>query len=887
MALCLGVCTGGTARWLPAQGDPGAVQGPPAASQEPPAERAPASVVSDPRWGRAVGELEERKLQVQSILVFDCTRDAKGRLLEDSAAVPLVRSLETRVGQPFKARQVSADCASLWNERRLIVAAEVEEAGGGVVVRFRIERRIEVCDGVEFRGLTHFDRQTVEALLGITPGRQVTRTEAEAMRKVLIARYQRDGYAQCSIRIEERSVQDAPTPTPASGSASTVRAVFWIDEGPVVRIRRLQMLGNTSFAAEAMLGMFGTGDYLLRESSLKSEPARGWVSGGPYSRELVEEDLDRLRLFYRRNGYLDATVDLADVVFAEDRARVDLTVLVVEGPRYRLASVRVAHVDGRGEPVTAPPRYSADELLQEVESRAGDFYSDMGLRRDWLRLQEFYGRRGHPPRSFAGMEQDPSAFQILYPPLEIYHEDDTVEVVFQVFEGQPRRLRDVVIRGNQFTRDAVIRSRVRVNPGERIDMREIDRTQRNLDQTRYFQDPVTMRGPRLRLEPVAGQPELDLGIDAEDGSTGEFRWGLSYGSGIGAQGNIIFNKRNFDIYNPPSSFNPVTAIGELIDNTAFHGGGQMLGLFLAPGLQTSQYRVSWSDPDAFGMYRDPLELRLAGQRLIRRLPDGYTQDTFGGEVGLARRLSDEWTVGLSLREDSVRVRDLAGDATSLAYAAEGRTELRGLRLNARYTDLDDLRRPSEGFEVGLTGEVVGGFLGGEESLVKLVHTANWYVPLRKNELGHRTVLRLEHYLGLATSFGGSDEVFLTERFYMGAYNLRGFAFRRAGPTQFGRPYGGEAMYTATAEIGFPLVPTRLPNEIRDRELMRWVMFTDVGLLGLSADDPTFGQVRGSYGVGLRIEVPYLEWPIQLDLAWPWRHYETDDRRQFFLNFGTR
>jgi outer membrane protein insertion porin family len=871
------------------------VQGPPAASQgqEPGKPVGPGLGSGDQRWDAAVRAIEERKLPVRSILVLDCTRDTKGVLLDDAAAGPLVRSLETRVGQPFRARLVTADCTNLWSERRLVVTAAAEEVEGEVVVRFLIDRRVEVCDGVEFRGLTHFDRATADALLGITAGRQVTRTEAEAMRKVLLARYQRDGYAFCTIRVEERQIDAAALANPPRGGAPqpadgrAMRALFWIDEGPVVRIRNLQVLGNQSFAAEPMLGMFGTGDYLLRESHLKSEPARGWASGGPYSRELLEEDLDRLRLFYRSNGYLDATVDIANVVFAEDRTRVDLALLVVEGPRYRLASVRVDHVDARGEAARGQPRYSREELQGQIECRAGDFYSDMRLRRDWLRLQEFYGRRGHPPSSFPGMKDDPNAFQVLYPPLEIYHADDSVEVVFQVCEGQPRQLRDVVIRGNQFTRDAVIRSRVRVLPGERIDMKEVERTQRNLDQTRYFQDPTTMRGPRLQLEPVAGQQDLNLGIDAEDGSTGEFRWGLSYGSGVGPQGNIVFNKRNFDLYNPPSSFNPITAVGELIDNTAFHGGGQMLGLFLAPGLQTSQYRVSWSDPDAFGMYQDPLELRLAGQRLIRRLPDGYTQDTFGGEVGLARRLSDEWTVGLSLREDSVRVRDLAGDATSLAYAAEGRTELRGLRLNARYTDLDDFRRPSEGFEIGVTGEVVGGFLGGEESLVKLVHTANWYLPLRKNELGHRTVLRLEHYLGLATGFGGSDQVFLTERFYMGAYNLRGFGFRRAGPTQFGRPYGGEAMYTATAEIGFPLVPTRLPNEIRDRELMRWVLFTDLGLLGLSVDDPTFGQVRGSYGVGLRIEVPYLEWPIQLDLAWPWRHYETDDRRQFYFTFGSR
>ena len=55
------------------------------------------------------------------------------------------------------------------------------------------------------------------------------------------------------------------------------------------------------------------------------------------------------------------------------------------------------------------------------------------------------------------------------------------------------------------------------------------------------------------------------------------------------------------------------------------------------------------------------------------------------------------------------------------------------------------------------------------------------------------------------SYGSSDDVFLTERFYMGGANLRGFDFRRAGPTQFQRPIGGEVIYTSTYEVFFPLI----------------------------------------------------------------------------------
>jgi len=194
-------------------------------------------------------------------------------------------------------------------------------------------------------------------------------------------------------------------------------------------------------------------------------------------------------------------------------------------------------------------------------------------------------------------------------------------------------------------------------------------------------------------------------------------------------------------------------------------------------------------------------------------------------------------------------------------------------------------RPTSGLELGLSADYVGGFLGGGESLTRYVHNAHLYVPIAENEMGHRTVLHLEHMLGFADAFGGSDDVFVTQRFYMGGASLRGFGFRRAGPTQFGRPIGGEAMYTATAEVTFPLIATRMEGDVRDRELVRVVTFSDFGLLGLSADDPSFREPRLSVGFGVRIQVPFLELPIALDLGWPLIYEETDDRRQLYFSIS--
>ena len=887
-ALCCAVATvtAPLRAQVPQPPDPQAPAPEPARTIQDPGARVATSLGPDVVVDAAVEALQGKP--VRAIQVGKAGRSGtQPSLWEAAATESFVRSLETRVGQPFEARKVSADCSTLWKERRIVAQAYARAVDGEVLVTFLVELEVEVYDGVEFVGNENLDQKAIDGLLGLTPDRQVTRTEAEAMRKVLKARYGRDGYTTCSITLQEQpALEPLPGETePVGANGPRRRLKFLIDEGPKVTIGTLTFVGNHAFAADALFGLLGPDTYMIKDSRMASTPARGIINGAAFSREVLEEDLDRLRSFYRGRGFLDATVDLGEVLFRPDRKTADLTFVIVEGPRYRIRSIKVAHVTESRQALGAPPLHPIEEIEKELKVVPGEYYDHDHLQRDVQAILDYYGKRGHPPWNFPkNVAQSCRVFD----PLEIYGADATVDIVYQVSEGVPKRLRDLVIRGNRFTRDAVIRRRVRVLPGDRIDMVEVKRGLRSLEQTRYFQDAQTQRGPRLQLEPVPNQPDLvDIGLDVQDGSTGELRWGVGISTGQGFAANVTFNKRNFDLWNPPSSLNPITAIGEILDNEAFHGGGQTLQLFLAPGNRVSQYQATWVEPDVFGMHFDTYELRVSGRRIIRPLPDGYTSDTLGASVGLSRYFTQNFSLGLSVREDGVKVRNLAADATSLAYAAEGHTELRGVSLSAHLREVDDFVRPTEGYDFTLTGEVVGGPFGGGADFTKLTHRADWYAPVTENERGHRTVLHLAQFFGVANAFGDSDSVFLTERFYMGAYNLRGFGFRRAGPKQFGRPLGGEAQWTGTIEMSFPLVATRVEGGVRDQELLRWVLFNDFGLLGTDINDSTFRQLRAASGIGLRIEIPGLNIPVAIDVGWPWRYQETDDRDQVYFSIGNR
>jgi outer membrane protein insertion porin family len=815
---------------------------------------------------------------VHAIRVLQVSREAI-RPAPEQVAEEISRGLRSHQGQKLELRNVTADIGSLWYERRIAVRAFVQPVGEEVDLVLVVELEVQVYERVEFLGLQKFPRSEVDALLGLYPDRQVTSTESQAMRNILLAKYRRAGLAFCSIDLVERE----PAEGESSGERPRKIVTFRIDEGPAVTVGTVEFRGNLSFPGVHST-FFSTGDYLVRESRMQCAPAGMIGGGGPFSREILEEDVDRLQLFYRSRGFLDAVVTVADVRFREGRSVVDLDFVVVEGPRYRIRSIQLSHVSRTGPVAPEHVQYSPDLILPLLISSVGDFYDHTSIRRDQQAIEDFYGDRGHPKASFPGMDRVPGAFKVSWPK-EHYDHQAGVALVFEIDEGSEKTLRDVLVRGNSNSRDHVIRRKVRALPGERVDMTQVNRSIQYLNRTRFFQDQFTLAGPRFEFMPVPGREDLlDLAIDVTEAETGEVRWGVGVSSGAGAQATLQFTKRNFDLWSPPSSWNPITVFEEILDNRAFHGGGQNLDLLLAPGTQISQFQLGFTEPDLFREYFETTELRINGRRTLR-FRDGYRADTLGIDVGLSRYLTDEFSLGVSARQETTNVRDIAPNATSLVYDAEGSTEMRGVRLQSMYRDLDDPQRPSSGLSLQASYEVLGGPFGAESDFWKGLVNSHAYVPIAENAAGHFTVLHFENSFGVSEAFGNTDNVYVTERFYLGGSSMRGFEFRGVGPSQFGRPFGGEAMYYGTLELIAPLIATRTEQDLRDRELLRGVMFVDYGALGLGLTDPSFQEWRMSYGFGLRIDVPVIGIPIALDLGWPIFWEETDRRRQFFFSLS--
>jgi outer membrane protein insertion porin family len=774
----------------------------------------------------------------------------------------VIRLLRTRVGQPLRLADVKEDEEMLWRRLKLTTRVDVQDVANGVNLYF-VLLDAQGFDSYEIHGLRELSEREVRTLLGLEVRQRMNRRAADQYAATLTERYKRKGYAFVQVRIQE------------DAEASVLH--FWVDEGPKVRVDDVRFLGNESFPGWIALGMADNVGGSSKMQMTQATAVPFLIPGAEYSEEILDEDLDRLRVWYRQRGFRDARVELVSTDFEPDRSRVDLTIRIIEGRRYKIASVDLLQIpSGGGE-----PRYPKSEILAKVKTTPGQFYEWLQIDLDNLAIARFYGERGHPREGQYG-RAIPDAFRIEDPAERFDVDRAEVHLTYVVREGSPKVLRAVQVRGNAQTQARVVLRKIFQMPGQKLDLTELERSQGVLDSLRYFSNAQGFGGTRFELLPVEGSTDqVDLAVDVEEGDTGQLLWGGGVSS-FNVQARVNFVKRNFDIAKPPSSWNPVDWFTEIGNNQAFHGAGQELNILLSPGTQVSLFDISFFEPDLFRTHMDTIGLRVdAYRRLV--LLDSFRSDSFGIDVGLSRQFTENFSVGLAVREESVRIRDIQANAPGIVFDAEGTNEIRGFSLNSTLADLDYPLEPTHGYRLGLTGEFAGGLIGGDESFVKfgLSHTQFFRLWRDARERSH--VLRWRSSFDWGQGFGDSDDLFITERFYMGGANLRGFDQRRAGPFQFGRPVGGEARLLSSLEYRFPIFSTRRQGQLRETEVLRGHLFADFGMLGLSLDD--LGSPRLSLGVGIRFLTPMLNAPLEFNVGWPVSSEDADEMRQFFFSIS--
>lgn len=597
------------------------------------------------------------------------------------------------------------------------------------------------------------------------------------------------------------------TPKLVQLDQNRVDVVFEIDEGPETGVAAITFLGNKAFS-----------DSDLREVMVtkQSQWWRLFSSNDNYDPNRLDYDREQLRKFYTNRGYYDFRILSSVAELKPDNSAFGMTLTLDEGDRYNFGEVKV---------VTENDRLNADFLKRLLPIRSGDLYESDRIQSAVDTLTFAAGSAGY-------------AFVEINPTYRANPDTDTVDVTFNIKEGQRVYIDRINVVGNTRTLDSVIRRELMVGEGDAFNRSLVERSRNNLRALGFFKD--------VKIEETRGSaPDRSIvNVTVEEQPTGE----LSVGAGFSSVDSFVLN------------------LG--ISERNFRGRGQNVVARAEWGSLRQQIDFRFTEPKFLGR-----DLR-AGFDLFHTRYDlsqysSYDYRSTGGGLRLSYPLNgySSFSVRYFLKSDEVIIP--SGYCSSVGSSALCDQAGSFLNSSAGYTlmvnRLNDPVRPTRGWSASLRQDFAG--IGGDVNYLKTEADASWYYGIRPN-----WVVSLQGSTGYVTGWNG-DPIRINDRFFKGGNTFRGFETAGMGARDLTTTdaLGGNFYAIGTVEL---TVPNYLPEEYG----IKTSLFADVGTLGLLDDrykadsltgalNPNIADnlaLRAAAGVSIHWRSPMG--PIRFDLS---------------------
>ncbi len=593
-------------------------------------------------------------------------------------------------------------------------------------------------------------------------------------KKRMLDYYREKGYRNADIGWEIVSID----------SIARENVLYTIDEGKKVKVKRVVVKGADR----------------VDEGKLRKEmktKADSWLRSGDFKEEEFEEDQDKIRRYYWKNGYLDARVESTSVTLGENGSDLTVTVYVTEGDQYYTGTITF---DGNEQ-------FPTSILERSNRLEEGKVFDQEQYEETIGNLYSIYSEDGY-------------IFTNIVP--ERKPDEQIVHIVFHINEGNPAVIERVNISGNKRTKERTIRRELAIAPGDLFRRSRIIRSQRELQQLGFFNDI------RFDYQPVRGTDKINISFEVDERQTGEASMGAGFSSLNGATGFLRLSKVNL------------------------FGGGERANLMWEFG-NFQQVEVSYTEPWLF----DTPTVAGIDFALIRRNWDSYTEYRKGGGVRLGRRLPwldySRADTQFRLEERKIEADD---DASQAVKDAAGTNTLSSTRLSFTRNSTDRLFHPTSGTVATVSGEWAGGIIGGSTEYQQYEIENRWYFPSF-----WKFFLGLRSRIGVVDGLSSPATVPVYKRYRLGGtgvWGLRGYDDRRVVPEGNPFDFGGRAMLILSAEYKFPIAANTIFGLFFFDAGNTWNSFQDIrpndlkrsAGMGVRFMIPMLGQMGFDFGYGL-------------------------------------
>lgn len=594
--------------------------------------------------------------------------------------------------------------------------------------------------------------------------------------------------------------------TEQSVAPPVISVTFIVNEGPRPMLEKVDISGNKEFRSDQIRDILES-----RESS--------WYKSRYINKETVERDVEKIKSYYETRGYLKAGVE-SDTKFSDDSRAAFLNINITEGIKTVVSSVSVN--DGNG--------VKKDAILKELKLKAGSPLNPQQQKEDENSILNLYSQQG-----FVDAAVDIG--------IKFSEDGGSVDLAYNIKENGKVTVGDIILRGNEYTKDKVILRELAVKSGEPLDYEKILKSQQKIYKLGFFS--------QVRMQPLEqqkGEPVQDILVSIKEKDPGAVEFGVGYGDWDRIRGFSEVSYRN------------ILGLGHRI---------------------TARAEVSTKETKTLLSYRWPwfldykLDFHSSLVYLDAQKPNYHIRD-FIGNTGFDKSFGEHITTSLMYQYEKIKLGTIRAGA-ELAPEDRKKSNLASINPSAIFDYRDNPLNPTKGSVHAVIIKIASKYLGSTVDFAKLSLQTGWYFPVYK-----KILFAFSARGGMEGWFQSKFEIPISERFFLGgASSIRGYNFETVAPkAKDGTPTGGDSMALFNVEVRFPL-----PYEFG------LVTFLDAGnawLLNKDVSAENFKQtgtngLRYGAGVGLRYNTPVG--PLRLDYGLKLNPLPGESRGQLHFTIG--
>lgn len=295
-----------------------------------------------------------------------------------------------------------------------------------------------------FDGNNYFSAGQLIKSLDLDRLHGITTSPAADLAERIQKLYLTNGFALATVEYTEKYFE----------SQHLQRIRFKINEGPRVRIRKIDITGNISRPADYYAKF-------IRETSSDT------VSFGYYNRRDIEEGYKNLVIELQNQGFLRAKVQSVRSEFSKKKDEAIVSIAIDEGPLTQITQMRF----------TGANAFSKMQLENAMTVHSGEPLRLIELEESLIKLKNFYHSAGYLEMRIENEGGD----------LVTYNDTNTrANIDIKIVEGPKVQVASIICQGNTITKDYVILRELDFGIGDTLTPEKISYSVEKLQKINLF-----------------------------------------------------------------------------------------------------------------------------------------------------------------------------------------------------------------------------------------------------------------------------------------------------------------------------------------------------------------------------------------------------------------